>query len=44
MDKAERLVKEELHRLGWRELDLEAYRKERPRSSKSPRAYERRPP
>jgi hypothetical protein len=23
MDKAERLVKEELHRLGWRELDLE---------------------
>jgi len=34
MDKAERLVKEELHRLGWRELDLEAYRKGAPEKLK----------
>jgi REP element-mobilizing transposase RayT len=33
-DKAERLVKEELHRLGWRELDLEAYRKGAPEKLK----------
>jgi hypothetical protein len=41
--KATRLVKEELERLGWNELELKRHRKGVPEKLKSPRARERKP-